>query len=533
MGKARRFCLPTTFPFRKVVNPASTIHLVEHRNHNVFFKQCPATLIFDTPAAKTMAEVMTRRGSANTGGGQEAGPHNPHVYEDEYADELAESRSVLEDSGCTKSAASEDEEEVDGSVLEDMQKFEESFKGITKRYRLINRIGEGTQLRHSPALLQRDTDLPLGTFSTVYKAEDLTYHQYQNDWDLEEKENQPEPAPSKRRKPNGQGPHYVAIKKIYVTSSPVRIMNELELLHDLRHSDSVCPLITAFRHQDQVIAILPYFRHLDFRAYFRDMNINDMKHYFRSLMTGLAAVHERKIIHRDIKPTNFLYDVDRKQGVLVDFGLAERQGTDAQPCVCQLEARERQRRIAYSYNWTHDPVKGYPKEDRRACLRANRAGTRGFRAPEVLFKCTAQTTKIDVWSAGIMVLTILAKRFPFFQSSDDIDAVIEMATIFGNVRMAKCALLHGQIFETNLPTITENGYSLEKIVLWATDRNSRNSRGERINVDAGEKSAIDFMNQCLSLDPDQRISARAALEHPFLRLDDQSVKSEQMDVDRV
>ncbi len=50
-------------------------------------------------------------------------------------------------------------------------------------------------------------------------------------------------------------------KKIYVTSSPLRIFNELDLLHDLRASDSVCPLITAFRHQDQVIAILPYFQH--------------------------------------------------------------------------------------------------------------------------------------------------------------------------------------------------------------------------------------------------------------------------------
>ena len=31
----------------------------------------------------------------------------------------------------------------DPSVVEDMAKFEESFRGITKRYRLIDRIGEG------------------------------------------------------------------------------------------------------------------------------------------------------------------------------------------------------------------------------------------------------------------------------------------------------------------------------------------------------------------------------------------------------
>jgi len=34
---------------------------------------------------------------------------------------------------------------------------------------------------------------------------------------------------------------------------------------------------------------------------------------------------------------------------------------------------------------------GYPENDRRPVSKANRAGTRGFRAPEVLFKCHAQT----------------------------------------------------------------------------------------------------------------------------------------------
>ena len=62
-------------------------------------------------------------------------------------------------------------------------------------------------------------------------------------------------------------PQIVAVKKIYVTSSPMRIFNELELLHNLKGCDSVCPLITAFRYQDQVVAILPHFEHQDFRVW--------------------------------------------------------------------------------------------------------------------------------------------------------------------------------------------------------------------------------------------------------------------------
>ncbi len=41
------------------------------------------------------------------------------------------------------SEETDSEEEPDESVMEDMKKLEESFEGISQRYRLINRIGEG------------------------------------------------------------------------------------------------------------------------------------------------------------------------------------------------------------------------------------------------------------------------------------------------------------------------------------------------------------------------------------------------------
>lgn len=148
----------------------------------------------------------------------------------------------------------------------------------------------------------------------MYKAEDLLYDHYQNDWDLDQETEDDKwtGPPSKRRRlgddarsssGNRRKPRYVALKKIYVTSSPLRIQNELELLHDLRGCKSVCPLITAFRHQDQVIAVLPYFPHTDFRIQYRTFMVADMRHYFRSLFTALHAVHKHDIIHRDIKPT--------------------------------------------------------------------------------------------------------------------------------------------------------------------------------------------------------------------------------------
>lgn len=41
-------------------------------------------------------------------------------------------------------------------------------------------------------------------------------------------------------------------------------------------------------------------------------------------MAALVHCHERHIIHRDVKPGNFLFDIRTGNGVLVDFGLAQK-----------------------------------------------------------------------------------------------------------------------------------------------------------------------------------------------------------------
>jgi hypothetical protein len=49
----------------------------------------------------------------------------------------------IEGEDTSSEASVESEEDVEESVAEDMRKLEESFKGISQKYRLINRIGEG------------------------------------------------------------------------------------------------------------------------------------------------------------------------------------------------------------------------------------------------------------------------------------------------------------------------------------------------------------------------------------------------------
>lgn len=335
----------------------------------------------------------------------------------------------------------------DETIINEMNQLYVDLPYIKENYNLIDKIGEGT-------------------FSTVYKAIDIndkiTKKFASHFWSTDKTK-------------------YVALKKIYVTSSPQRIYNELNLLYTLTGgSNRVAPLCDATRVRDQVIAILPYYEHEEFRNFYRDLPIKGIKKYIFELLQALKFVHSKGIIHRDVKPTNFLFNPELGNGVLVDFGLAETQleynlDDKLSERFCQCIIRDdsdnssinngmmitiQNGKLVHLNNVQGmDLTKGYPKNETRRIKRANRAGTRGFRAPEVLMKCGSQTTKIDIWSVGVILLSFLSRRFPIFQSLDDTDSLLELCTIFGWKNLRKCAALHGLGFNVSgLQYIKEDGY---------------------------------------------------------------------------
>ncbi|KAG5437101.1 hypothetical protein PCANB_001222 [Pneumocystis canis] len=376
------------------------------------------------------------------------------------------------------------------NVRNEIKNLYETFHHLQKHYRLINKIGEGT-------------------FSSVYIAEDCKYDEYVNEWQYKEQKTFSWDTPLLKRrrilsKYNVQKRKYVALKKIYVTSSPARILNELKILKDLRGNNSIIPIITAMRVKDQIIIVLPYFKHVDFRDYYRNLSLEDIRFYFKELFEALYHVHKNGIIHRDIKPSGLW---------------SCRKNYDEASCPCSGKNKFRFSKNTQILSSTTilngiEEQPGYLKND--PSKRANRAGTRGFRAPEVLFKCTAQSTKIDIWAAGVILLSFLTRRFPFFNSSDDVDALTEITCIFGKNEMRKCAKLHNCIFETNISTLNEKRITFQKLIRWST--------GFPMNYETPltwqEELALDFLEQCLQLNPLERFSAEEALQHDFLKFID-------------
>ncbi|CAO3584707.1 unnamed protein product [Absidia cylindrospora] len=438
-------------------------------------------------------------------------------------------------------------------LQQEMDTLTNSVKLLSTHYQLLDKIG-------------------CGTFSSVYKALDIRHDVYDNSfW---------EPAPpippnvaendttgddTDIRKPAKE--RFVALKQIYATSSPKRMAQEIKILQHLRGAPCVSQLITAFRQHEYVFLVMPYFRHDEFKDCYRSMTMLDTKYYLKSLLTALKHLHSHRILHRDIKPNNFLYNIEMKTGMLIDFGLAQREEETKPPeppksnSPIRLNMIRKPARSTSSSTFkqkqipslpttlatsnsqplpTPTPVSpisatkslkpstgkpmnnpeddklrkpGYIKHDPRKAIRANRAGTRGFRAPEVLLRVTHQTVAIDIWSVGVILLSLLSGRYPFFIAHDEGDSLIEIASIFGMREMKDCAALHNRTFETNIETIPPARKSLwklcqvlntEKFKLWAED--------DKQNV----QNAIDLVGKMLALDYRKRITAEDALKHPFL-----------------
>lgn len=480
-----------------------------------------------------------------------------------------------------------------------------------------------------------------------------------------------------------------AIKHVVPTSHPSRIERELRCMMQIGGASNVVGVDLCLRRQESVAFVMPYIAHDQFQQYFDKMCPAETQLYMRNLLVALKRVHEFHVIHRDVKPSNFLYNRKQQKFLLVDFGLAQDisgrqraalkdtpaaaedrsskrrlsnvsgadEGTQqsgdivaqqqkkiklednlenstttagTEPCgnaqqqqqqppavfktplkqsnqiispmklsnitkdlyssplvrqvkstvlgistnikVAQrqqqlLQQQQQQQGIAGN---NQSPVVPIPPKTARTsaaaalcecfgksqvcniCLvkkemQASRAGTPGYRPPEVLLKYPDQTSVVDIWAAGVMLLSILSRCYPFFKNLDDFHSLAEIITVFGDQRIKKTAVQlgrHVKISQRKQPL------DLRKLCMrlrfrfrrlrarqqeaeqpMTTFANSCDNCQQRLdeclcehsdsNRDFSEDefpdSVYDLLYKLLEINPHNRISAEEALMHPYFQ----------------
>ncbi|XP_072935420.1 cell division cycle 7-related protein kinase-like [Epargyreus clarus] len=275
---------------------------------------------------------------------------------------------------------------------------------------------------------------------------------------------------------------WFAIKHLVPTAHPARIEHELRCLQDMGGKNNVIGVDLCLRHFDTIVFIMPYIPHRKFSEYVGEMDAAELRRYMRALLTALRHVHSFGVIHRDVKPSNFLYDRQNGRYLLVDFGLAQRVCAPpaAPPPAHASSACKRPREeddaapgakrmaLDLSVRARATPVPVTPKSvpasgaagggacacagaggvcaacARRGAARAPRAGTQGFRPPEVLLKYPHQTTAVDLWAAGVVLASVLTARYPFFRAADDMSALAELADFIGTDALQRTAKALGR-----------------------------------------------------------------------------------------
>lgn len=135
-------------------------------------------------------------------------------------------------------------------------------------------------------------------------------------------------------------------------------------------------------------------------------------------------------------------------------------------------------------------------------------GTKGFRAPEVLFRSPYQGPKVDIWSAGVTLLYLMVGRSPF--TGEPEQNIKEIAKLRGNEDLWEVAKLHN--CESSFPADLYDVQFLPSTRLrdWCKQNTKRPEFFELI-----PRSLFDLVDKCLTVNPRARISAEEALRHEF------------------
>lgn len=268
----------------------------------------------------------------------------------------------------------------------------------------------------------------------------------------------------------------VALKKIRLESEeegvPSTAIREISLLKELIHPNIVC--LEDVLMQENKLYLVFEFLSMDLKRYMdsipRDELMDKMlvKSYMHQLLEGILFCHQRRILHRDLKPQNLLID---SKGVikLADFGLARAFGIPVRV-------------------YTHEVV------------------TLWYRAPEVLLGSPRYSCPVDLWSMGCIFAEMVTKR-PLFHGDSEIDQLF-------------------RIFRT-LTTPTEESWpGVSSLPDYKPIFPSWKNNILAQSVKTLDAQGLDLLQKTLIYDPAIRISAKTALLHPYFEdLDKSSLPS--------
>jgi len=255
----------------------------------------------------------------------------------------------------------------------------------------------------------------------------------------------------------------VALKRIRLESVdegvPCTAIREISLLKELDHPNIV--KLSDVIHTEKKLTLVFEYLDQDLKQFMDERNgvisPEMMRSFLYQLFKGVAFCHNKRVLHRDLKPQNLL--INRKGELkLADFGLARGFGIPMK-------------------NYSHEVV------------------TLWYRAPDVLLGSRKYSTPIDIWSIGC-IFAEMANGRPLFPGGNAHDQLIHIFRTLGTPTPTTWPGVT-QFPEWNDSFPKFAGKNLRKLMPSLCD------------------NGFDLITKCLQYEPANRITAEDALEHPY------------------
>jgi len=206
---------------------------------------------------------------------------------------------------------------------------------------------------------------------------------------------------------------------------------------------------------------------VDFKILYPTLTDYDVRYYMYELLKALDFAHSNGIMHRDVKPHNVMIDHKKRVLRLIDWGLAEFYHKDQE------------------YNV--------------------RVASRYFKGPELLVDMQDYDYSLDLWSFGCMFAGLIFQKEPIFRGNDNKDQLVKICKVLGtdefDAFMEKYGLTIDPQFRAMIGRHTKKPWSK-----FLTPENA--------NL-ANNPEALDLVDKLLRYDPQERLTAREAMEHPY------------------